>query len=438
MLRSTTFTSLTEHPDTRILIVSPFAKQEEFLEEFKGSRIEHRLLPLKKFSSAAHFLLRLREFILRVPDPLLEESLHILRGASQRRVIRNKRLREHAAAVVHLGVSPLRKPLMRVFDLLEERILIDTAELRALRDLNLAGIVLGTLGAVGNDITWLAYARRLGIPAFVIDLPWNYLENRMYAYPRAAHVCVWGPVMANRLKTKFLVPEKYIHTTGCIRYDAYKNFTPQPREAFAAEVGVDPERPLITFFLSSAVRHGHQPQVIERILEAVLDGRLPNRPQLLIRFGPSERPNAEYLRLKERYPNDLVINLHEESPEQAQVANLIYHSVASLSIFSSTALDAAVLDRPVAFVGFAGHAAPHPDDAPILRIFDLDFVRQALDTGGITLLKDTDSLILFLQDAAAYPARDHEKRHTLTKHFLGTIDGNAGLRIAEVLRTHSS
>lgn len=435
MLRGTLLAELLRRPDTRVVIVSPFAGETDFRTEFDHPRVEHLPLAALNFGYLARAALRLREALLKADHPVLQNALAIMRGTRARRVIRGLSMREYLLIAMRRILQPLRPRIAALFDALEERLLYIPAYESACRTYRPEAVVLGTCDADPQDVVWLACARRFSVRAVVVDLPWNYLDDRMFSPPRPATICVWSERMAKHLEERFNVARDQIRVTGCLRYDSFaKPPRVLPREEFLRSIGADPGRKAIVYFLSGAHWHPHQHEVAKLVLTSIRSGTIAENPQLIVRFGPHERGVRDaFQALAREYPDDMVFDWAEETPGMDRVLNLLFHSDISLSIFSSLALDAAILDKPMFYTGFSGFPVPYKDDAAIARIYEFDFVRRALGTGGVRVAYDTSSFLSLLNESLKNPQQDKEGRKELVRHFLGTIDGKAGERIARII-----
>ena len=432
MLRSTLLPTLRES-GARVVIFSPFANDASFKAEFNGT---HEPLVVVPFSPLARLALRLREILLKSDHPVLADAQLIMHGTRARRVIRTASARERLLQAARRIIRPLRGALATLFDKLEERLLRVPQYEHVCRTYNPSTIILGTCDADPQDIVWLTHARWSGAKAVVVDLPWNYFDDRMFSPPRPSTICAWNEDMVQHLRERFDLDSKKVSTvvTGCLRYDKYaRSLTLMPREEFLRSMGADPARISLVYFLSGSHWNPHQAQIVRLILESVSAGAIRNNPQLIVRFGPHEKGlKEEFKILKEEYP-DLVFDWAEETPQMDRVINLLAHSAASLSIFSSIALDAAAFDKPMIYTGFSGFAYPHEDDTAAARVYEFDFVRRALKTKGVRIAYDAKSLIELINQGMENPEADAAGRKVLVKKFLGNLDGKAGDRIARVI-----
>jgi len=434
VLRTEIPRSLALQPDTRIVVVSPFAHDESFKKEFPAYIHEPLVaVPQVRVGRLNH----LREIALAIHTPYFFKSHLIEYSAVARRIITRLPPKERIAWYAGILMQPFRALSVVIFNVLEERLLQIEAYESICKKYKVDAIILGTFSEA-QDIVWLALSRRRKIPAFVIDFPWSYLETRVYAVPRPAHIFVWNERMREELLNNFPVSQDNVHIGGCQRYDLYtKKFPAVGREEFFKSIGADPNKKLIAYYIGMDYWHPYQHDSAELILESIRTGKLPTDTQLLVRHGWRQNISKEFLALAEKYPN-LILEKAEEKPHQLHASHLLHYCDVSLSIFSSLAIDAAVVDKPMIYMGFAGFKEAHPNDEAIAQIFEYEFVKEATVTGGIRVAYNAEELVSLLSTYFKDPTVDRAGREAFVKKFLDTVDGKAGERIAQIIANNSN
>ncbi|OGG42987.1 hypothetical protein A2841_00335 [Candidatus Kaiserbacteria bacterium RIFCSPHIGHO2_01_FULL_48_10] len=427
ILRTGIRTRLEKEPNTNILIISPFAEDDAFRKEFPNALHESLpKIPLRFVRRIA----RARELLLTVDKKVFVKSRLIEKSVMARRAVHALPWQDNVLTFFRTVLYPLRPALAWLCNKIEERLFYFPSLFQVIEKHHPTGLVMGTM-TEPDDIVWLALARRYNIPAHVVDFPWSYIENRLWAVPRPAHIYLWSEMMREELLSNFPFPKEKTHITGCARYDWYATTFPTiAKEEFFRRIGADPSHHLIAYFIGTPYWNPHEHDTARLLLEMIEKGELPKNTQLVARLGWKLAPSDPFLTLKEQYPN-FIIQSADDLPHQEYPSHLVYYSDLSLSTFSSLALDAAVLDRPHIFTALSGFDALHPDDAATARIFEYEFVKNALATEGVKVsytLKDFKSLIT---SAVSNPSQGATGRKALAQKFLGTIDGKAGERIAQ-------
>ncbi len=427
VLRTDILKRLLEEKETRVVVVSPFSKDEWFKKEFPGVEVE----PLDTLNlPLLRRIMRIRDIILAIDKPYFIRARVIERSITEHRHVNSLTPRETLVRIIGLLARPFRIIVRPLFDLFEEWILPTKNYEALIQKHRPDGFVLGTLSEP-QDVVWLSLSRKHRIPAFAVDLPWSYMETRFFAVPRRAHIMVWNEKMKDEFASLYPFPSALLHTTGTQRYDFYvKNFPKMNRDEFLNSIGIDPSKRLITYFAASDFWHRHQADVCKMLMDAAARGALPKDTLVLVRLGWRQEVSEGYQKLKVAYP-EVIIQKADESPNQDIPSHLIYYSDVSMSVSSSLTLDAAVLDRPKILTALTGLPASDPENQGLREMYKYKFLDDALQSGGIRVSYDEKDFIELVKSYMDDPKKDTEGRKKLVELYLGHVDGNAGKRIAE-------
>lgn len=429
ILRTDVYTHIARQPDTRTVVVSPLADDPEFRNEFKNA-IHVPLAPLRM--KALRRYMRVRDLFLGIDSPVVYKARLIMRSVLLHRLTTTLSFEDRAAHLIRIVLRPIHTLVEKSFNWIEERTLHPKIYLEVIREYSPEGVILGTV-TEPHDIVWLALSRRYALQAFVVDMPWSYLDNRLFAAPRTAHLFLWSTMMKEALLVRTPYKEELLHITGCQRYDYFAGDThTQTKEEFFAALGLDPQKKLIVYFTTSEHWNPHQHQVVTLMLEEIAKGTLPPDTQILVRLGWKQLISKEFQALVEQYPN-LHIQRADNASHRVYPTLLLSYCDVAVSASSSLALDAAVLNAPMVYAGFSGYRTPHPDDDLIKQVYAYEFIRRALDTEGVRVAYDADSFLTLLKMHMTERSRDAAGRSKLAHTFLGTIDGKAGERIARTI-----
>ncbi len=186
ILRTGIYRSLSKEPDTKLIIVSPFAKDETFVNEFPTA--VHVLAPDIPLDTIRR-IARIREILLSIDHPVLVQAKLIEERVVKKNAHAMLPLKERLASALRLFVYPFRPLIVRLTDMLEERVSVIPTYDAIMKNYRPDSIVMGTL-TEPHDILWLALSRRYQVNAHAVDLPWSYMETRLWAVPRRAHIYV--------------------------------------------------------------------------------------------------------------------------------------------------------------------------------------------------------------------------------------------------------
>jgi hypothetical protein len=117
--------------------------------------------------------------------------------------------------------------------------------------------------------------------------------------------------------------------------------------------------------------------------------------------------------------------------DQAKLVSSLAHAVACLNVASTTAIDAAILDRPVIGVRF-----DEEEQAPrdiIYEGYDADHYRPLVESSGLRVARDWSELMNLMLQAINQPGRDQEARARMVAQECGVVDGRAAERVVDAL-----
>ena len=225
-----------------------------------------------------------------------------------------------------------------------------------------------------------------------------------------------------------------IFVSGIPHYDRYLSDLRTPREQFFKQMGLDPKKKTIFFAPPSDIYAKHNPvatQVIKE-LSKIYDIQLIIRLYLV---GEVDLGDIKTI------PGKIAIDAPRQSlqflsadiapKEDAHLADLLYHSDVVVAFASTLAIDAAVLGKPVIFIGFDGGHRPYWQS--LRQYYDFDHQRFLINTGGVKLAASMDDLLKNIQNYLNDPDLDKKERKNVTDLFCWKMDGRSGERAAKFL-----
>lgn len=196
-------------------------------------------------------------------------------------------------------------------------------------------------------------ARKLGIPTCMCIASWDNLSSKQLLREIPDRVVVWNETQRTEAEEIHSVPADRVVVTGAQGFDLWFEWQPRPREDFARRVGLDPDRPFVTY-LGGSLFPGALTEA-----EFVRDRWLPQLrrvPELaglgiLVRPHPSRMP--EWVAAKLEDVDGVVVWPHggNEMPvdraARADYYDSIHHGVAVVGLNTSAMIEAAIIGRPV-------------------------------------------------------------------------------------------
>ncbi|HEX5715280.1 MAG TPA: hypothetical protein VF179_03925, partial [Thermoanaerobaculia bacterium] len=221
-------------------------------------------------------------------------------------------------------------------------------------------------------------ARRRGIPVAAWINSWDNLTSKPAYYSEYDRYLVWSERMREEVLRYY--PEAGgcpVVATGVPHFDWYRRPEMRwSREELFARLELDPARPLILHAAATPHLAPAEHQIARRLAGEVEAGRLPNRPQLLIRLHPGDAggrfldlPRSKSVRLHvPGAPGSGRLAAYCPTPEDnRELVSSVAHADVVVNLASTITLEAALLDRPV--VNLAYDPRPGEDLQRLARRF---------------------------------------------------------------------
>jgi CDP-glycerol glycerophosphotransferase (TagB/SpsB family) len=289
------------------------------------------------------------------------------------------------------------------------------------------------------DVELAAEAKQRGISTLGMTSNWDHLNK--YFIPRQTdHFLVQNePMRREAIKLHNYRPER-VSLVGFPQFDVYADPKRDliPRSEFCAHFGI-PESAKIILYVSGSAYALDEPDILKAIAGWLREGafgeaRLMVRPYVNLR--ERELEEKKYASL-----NDdpmIVFNWmkHDERDEHKQFyRSMLAYADIVLSVFSTMAIEAAILDKPTLTIGFDGHHR-RPSHQSVVRLEELAHFRHVLDTGSVPIIRNFTELREQLLHYLAHPEDGRDKRRALVEHLCYKMDGNASERIARQVYAH--
>ncbi len=376
------------------------------------------------------------------------ETLRSRHANARRGLARSKPLTARAldVAIRLLRRSRLmRRSLLRLEEVLQR----PRAHRQLFRRYQPALVVTTSPGWFLADALLLREARREKVRTAALVLGWDNPTSKGYLGARPDVVVAWSEGMARQLVENHDLDPKRIVVGGAPQLDLYARPTELPaRDEIFAELGLDPARRLVLFACRSPSSYGHNVTVAGVLADAMDGGRLAAPVQVVVRPHPinlrsdHRLPLLEYAEMSERHEN-LVIDVPAVSSERLscdvpsadyrRLAGLIAHCDVLVNAFSTTTLEAFLLDKPVVLVSDEAHRAAGLADASLEgRPFHLDTHMQS-SLGAARVARSFDELIAHVNTYLEDPTLDADARRRLIAAEGGPLDGRRGLHIGRYL-----
>jgi len=301
------------------------------------------------------------------------------------------------------------------------------------------------------DAIVLREARRHGALTAAVVMAWDNPTSKGYRGAEVDRVLAWSEAMADELVRHHDLARQAVAVTGVASFDTYvRGDELLSREELFRPLGLDPARRTVVFAGRSPSSYAHNLTVAETLARAVADEAWDEPAQILVRPHPihfrsdHRTPMDAYRDLARRYPH-VVVDMPDVVSERlhcdlapsdtVRFASLLHHCDVLVNVFSTTTLEAFLLDRPVVLVSPAAHRALGlGEQAEDSRSFDEDDHVQATVREGAARVAGSFAEIVGLVGAYLQrPELDREARSRVAAAECGPTDGASGRRAGRVL-----
>jgi hypothetical protein len=294
-------------------------------------------------------------------------------------------------------------------------------------------------------------ANAAGIPVVVMIRSRDNLAAKIQHLPFAQKYLVWSEAT----KTFFLkmYPETdpaSVVVTGSPQFDHHLDPAfRMSRDAFFADIGLDPTRPLLVYTMATPKLIDHEIDIVQHLADAAHAGKFAGNAQLLVRGHPrmfgsnlpllrQEYPEAKafprptpHAYLSKEHEAHVVRLLLED--ERMHLSTLAYQAV-QINVCGTMTIDSAILDKPVVNI-YYDLPATTPSGLSVRRFYNRTDVQQMLSYGVSRLAHTPEEAIRLINRYLEDPAQDAAGRKLAREEDCGPLDGRAGARIAEVLQS---
>ena len=230
-------------------------------------------------------------------------------------------------------------------------------------------------------------------------------------------------------------PEK-VKVVGVSHYDRYLKPPGRSKEEFLASFGFSGARPFILWtpigdnYLENNDTDPYVFELLGKVDANVLARFSPTIPVKKM-DGRETYSNMKFDRPGVNFKPGVIGDQEMSEEDDEHLLNSIYFSDVVVCGPTTVALDAVFLDKPVILVGF--HPKPKSYLEGILRRYDYDHFKFAIDCGAFTVANSKEELLKYINDSAKNPQANFREREILRQAYCGPADGKSGERIAGAL-----
>ncbi len=299
-----------------------------------------------------------------------------------------------------------------------------------------------------QDRVILRAARRLGFYTVGMIRSWDNLTAKGVIQILPNKLLVQTTIMKKEAVKYAGMPERDIEVVGLPHYDIFWEKRNMSRDEFLRSLGIPTDRKVVLTapFLMPTVSSGKI--MINSMLDAIDDGRLPKNLHILVRYRPATpeieegglrksdhltvtSPCSLFFKVKAEQASTMDWEFSKDDIEL--LMNSLAYSDIVVNYISTLSIDAAIFDKPIINARFeADPNTPKYDHMDILMRFV--HYRMVEATGGVKLVYNMDELFDGIKDYLANPGNNMDGRKKMVQQLIEFTDGRSGHRSAEYIK----
>jgi hypothetical protein len=187
-------------------------------------------------------------------------------------------------------------------------------------------------------------AKALGIPVGFPVFSWDNLTNKGLVHVMPDRVFVWNARQVHEATRMHGVPPEHVVVTGAPRFDDFFAMRPSvSREAFCAELGLDPGQPILTYLCSSAFVAGDEREFVARWIDEVRQASALAACNIVVRPHPREKTIWKDFEAGRR----VAVTVPKSISTDQGLFDTLHYSAAVVGLNTSAQLEAGIAGRPV-------------------------------------------------------------------------------------------
>ncbi len=288
------------------------------------------------------------------------------------------------------------------------------------------------------DAALLAEAKRRGVPTIGMISNWDHFDKYFLPFKADRILCQSDQIKRFAIKHQGYDPAR-IQLVGYPYFDfIFHNRDAASRRDLLSELRL-PAGSRYLLYVSGSAYCRDEPEIVEEILRWVEQGAFGPDMHLVIRpYAGTRRADRDYDRVKfDRFlghPRARVFAGESWGNVEKSVrfVSVVRHSDAVLVVYSTAALEAAALDRPVIAPTFDGwHTRPFRES---IRRFEIrEHFRDVMRSGAVRPAYDFGELREAIESALRDPGRDRAERAKLIENLCYRVDGKSSERVLRLL-----
>ena len=302
-------------------------------------------------------------------------------------------------------------------------------------------VVAANPGLVFSEVPLLRTARRRGVRCMAIDPSWDNFTNKLIPVRQVDRLVVWNEIMKEQAISLHGYAPDAIAVAGAPQFDPHFRAR-TPRADFFTRLGADPNRKLIALTTTPRSLYRHHDHVLRALVAAMQDGRLVNA-QVLVRLHPRDEFDAyrEFTRTPHviiekpfrdtvKVADGLAIDVMPE--HQKHLGDTLCHADVVVNVASTISVEACIFDTPVVNICFDG-----PGESPYVksarRYYSFTHYVNITSRGAVRVAASAEELVAAVAAYLANPSLDAAGRRQVVLDQCQFTDGRSAERVTSLV-----
>jgi len=436
----------------QVVILSSFAKSENFKREFESTQITLEFFDIKKLEQVTKSKLYVLMYYCRIYGLNLsiavEQKLKRERDNARRNGIMS--LLKFYFLYYFTGLLRRSKSLRDLFVQIDNKYTKELSVLGPILKKHAPSVVLvPSLGFIFPDVHMIKVAKLMKIPVFTAIISWDNTTTKGMTTVYPDHVFAWTQIMKQELIKLHGFPENKITISGVTYFDIHsRELGVEFKEKIFREIGLATNDKYIFLGLGSPT-YQHEPnmETIHEILEGIKKKQLSIN-KLVVRLHPNyvasrrqhkaEEMHAFLHKMQNEYGDTLIVNhpykadgdenWYSSENDVKILSLLLRNSSVVVCFYSTLILETVIFDVPILNISYdAGGYNKNRNNSSgreyvhIERLFSYDAVTEVMQKS---------ELIEKIVHALGFPDELAANRKKVLEMECGINKGNAGNALA--------
>ena len=285
------------------------------------------------------------------------------------------------------------------------------------------------------DVNLLAEARRMRTKTMGMPAGWDHLDKYYLPFHVDHLVAPSNGVRNAGIKFQSYKSEE-ISIVGYPHFDFISSKSwAIPREKLLAQLGIPLDAKLV-MYVSGSFYCPDEPEIIKEMVAWADQGKLKGNVYFVIRLYPTGRSTKSFDEQKFEQLRSIprIVFYRPEVwtdiPTTELLLNIILHADVIIQVYTTIALEATVLERPLLSTPFDGHHR-RPGRQSIRRFEKFEHFQDVIKSGALLRAYSFGELQEYLNRYLEDPTYLALERAELRKEQCGPLDGHASQRILE-------